>query len=115
MRELPNVADPMPISFFYFKEDLEARNVNYLTVAEYQNACVAHGVNGKSEQESFLRILYALGSVLNFDDPESPYQELRDTNVLNPDWITDGVYRIINNKGLAFAGGVLDRLISARC
>ena len=108
IRTLPHVADPMPISFFNLKRDLEARNVNYLTFAEYQEACAAHGVDAKAEQTGFLRILHALGSVLNFDDPASPFQELRDTNVLDPGWITDGVYRIINNKELAFAGGVLE-------
>ena len=68
IRTLPHVADPMPISFFNLKRDLEERNVNYLTFTQYQEACIAHGVDGKSEQASFLRILHALGSVLNFDD-----------------------------------------------
>jgi hypothetical protein len=40
--------------------------------------------------------------VLHFDD-----LPLRDTNVINPRWVTEGVYRIINSPAVSLAGGVL--------
>src|SRR5262249_40980474 len=48
-----------------------------------------------------------LGVVLNFNDPNDPYR-LQDTNILNPVWVTGGVYRIINNNLLMQRQGVLD-------
>ena len=59
------------------------------------------------EQRRLLRFLHDLGTVLNFDDPESPYQ-VGDTNILNPEWVTVGVYKIINNNALAQAQGKLE-------
>ncbi len=47
-----------------------------------------------------------LGSVLNFSDPDSPYP-LEETKILNPEWVTRGVYKILNNNALMNAGGVL--------
>ena len=47
--------------------------------------------------------LHRLGIALNFrDDPR-----LRDTHVLNPRWITEGIYRILNATKLAQQKGVL--------
>ena len=54
-----------------------------------------------------LRFLHDLGTVLNFDDPDSPYQ-VGDTNILNPEWVTEGVYAIINNQPLMQAQGQLE-------
>ena len=108
VREMPHVADPVPASFFELKRDLEAQTKDYLTFAEYQEACGAHGIERKQDQESFLRILHSLGSMLNYDDPDSPYA-LRDTNVLKPEWVVDGVYQIINSNLLMKSGGVLER------
>jgi internalin A len=70
VRELPHVADAVPTSFFDLKRDLESRTKDYLTFAEYQEACRAHGIERQQDQKSFLRILHALGSMLNYDDPE---------------------------------------------
>ena len=54
-------------------------------------------------QESLASYLHILGIALNFmDDPR-----LRDTHVLNPHWVTNGIYSIINSKVLAAQKGEL--------
>jgi hypothetical protein len=64
-------------------------------------------VGEEREQRRLLRFLHDLGTVLNFDDPDSPYQ-VGDMNILNPEWVTQGVYAIINNQPLMQAQGQLE-------
>ncbi len=77
-----------------------------LEIKEYERICQQHGLEKKSDQQLLLRFLHDLGSVLNFSDPDSPYP-LEETKILNPEWVTRGVYKILNNNDLMRAGGVL--------
>jgi len=107
---MKHVFDPLPISYFTIKEKLEelAQKNNYIDIWTYYQLCVDKDVNEQGEQDRLLRFLHDLGTVLSFNDPESPYS-LRETSVLNPEWVTDGVYKILNDKQMAKHGGVLSR------
>src|SRR5262249_7603623 len=59
-------------------------------------------------QTTLIRFLHDLGVVLNFNDEDNPYK-LKDTTILNPEWVTDGVYAIINDNRLVQGRGVLTR------
>jgi len=109
-RKMRHVFDPLPIAYFTIKEKLEAlaRNKNYIDLRTYYKLCADNGVEKQDEQDRLLRFLHDLGTVLSFNDPENPYS-LRETSVLNPEWVTDGVYKILNEKQLANRGGVLSR------
>ncbi len=106
---LPHVFDELPASYFTVKEKLEARarNTDYIDIEEYRALCGEYGVDNEKEQNLLIRFLHDLGNVLNFDDPDDPYK-LHDTNILNPEWVTAGVYKIINNNELMQAAGVLE-------
>ena len=71
--------------------------------------CCKKGVADEKYQQILIRFLHDLGDVLYFHDPQGPYHELRDTNILNPEWVTKGVYKILNNLELIHRHGVLDR------
>ncbi len=108
IRALEHVFDPVPRSFFSVKEEIEARTRtrDFLEVGEYEAICRQHDLEKESDQRLLLRFLHDLGSVLNFSDPDSPYP-LEETKILNPEWVTRGVYKILNNNDLMNAGGVL--------
>ena len=110
VQRLEHVHDRVPASYFRVKEELEeqAREKDFLDIDEYQGICRTHGVKEQSHQRTLIRFLHDLGNVLNFDDPDNPYQ-LRDTKVLNPEWVTGGVYKILNNQMLMRQDGVLER------
>ena len=110
VQRLEHVHDRVPVSYFRVKEELEeqAREKDFLDIDEYQGLCRTHGVKEQSHQRTLIRFLHDLGNVLNFDDPDNPYQ-LRDTKVLNPEWVTGGVYKILNNQMLMRQDGVLER------
>jgi GTPase SAR1 family protein len=107
---LAHVDDELPESYFNVKAALEeaALKQHYVDMPEYARLCKAQGVDEEREQRGLLRVLHDLGTVLNFDDPDSPYQ-VGDTNILNPEWVTQGVYAIINNQPLMQAQGRLER------
>ena len=42
-----------------------------------------------------------MGIVLNFTDDD----RVRDTSVLNPNWVTDGIYALLNNANLQKQSG----------
>jgi internalin A len=74
-----------------------------LTFDQYQQICRANGEVAAAEQEKLAFYLHSLGIVLNYkDDPR-----LSDTHVLNPHWVTSGIYTILNAPRLAEQHGVL--------
>ena len=74
-----------------------------LTLDEFREICVQRGETEPSKQESLARLLHKLGAVLHFvDEPR-----LRDTAVLNPHWVTDGVYRLLRFKDRPDSDGTL--------
>ena len=110
VQRLEHVHDRVPVSYFRVKEQLEeqAREKDFLDIEEYRGLCRKHGVAEQGHQNTLIRFLHDLGNVLNFDDPDNPYQ-LQDTKVLNPEWVTGGVYKILNNQMLMRQDGVLER------
>jgi internalin A len=92
-----------PASWFAIKERLATMSESYLLFDQFRQVCRELGEADGAEQESLAGYLHTLGIVLNYkDDPR-----LRDTHVLNPRWVTGGIYRILNAPLLADRQGVL--------
>ena len=108
IQRLPHVYDQVPESYFAVKQELErkAKREDFIDIGKYREICVRRGVEETEDQTRLIRFLHDLGNILNFDDPDSPYQ-LEQTKVLNPEWVTGGVYKILNNVELMKRGGVL--------
>jgi small GTP-binding protein len=71
-----------------------------LSLDEYEDLCEQHGVD-PDHRAGFLRRLNDLGVVLYFGDDA----RLELNAVLNPYWVTEGIYRIINHESsIAFGG-----------
>jgi internalin A len=76
---------------------------NYLSLQGFRELCRFHGEFHERKQESLARILHHLGAVLHYiDDPR-----LRDTSVLNPHWVTSGVYTLLRHRDVPNGDGVL--------
>ena len=75
----------------------------HLTLEEFREICRRNGETSAERQESLARLLHQLGAVLHFaDDPR-----LRSTAVLNPHWVTDGVYRLLRYKDRPKSDGTI--------
>ncbi|OHB64560.1 MAG: hypothetical protein A2Y76_11060 [Planctomycetes bacterium RBG_13_60_9] len=110
IRGMKHVFDPVPEEYFQIKKELEelAEQENYIEMSQYYSLCTRHNVQTQKEQDRLLRFLHDLGSILCFNDPDSPYQ-LREMSVLNPAWVTRGVYRVLNSARVAKRRGQLLR------
>ncbi len=102
--KLPDIRQPFPNSWFAIKEELsKPRRKNFITFDEYRALCAKLGEEAHQGQESLSTILHRLGIALNFsDDPR-----LHDKHVLNPHWLTTGIYTLLNSKTLAARKGEL--------
>jgi internalin A len=100
---LPGLRDAFPAAWFDIKERLAGMPENYLTFPEYQRLCGELGESDPLAQESLAGHLHRLGLALNYkDDPR-----LRDMHVLNPRWLTEGVYQILRAETVARRQGEL--------
>jgi len=95
---IPHIKDLLPNSWFQIKTQLEAmpESYDFISYEKYQEMCQKAEIKEASAQKSLVQFLHDLGIVLNYqDDPR-----LNETNVLNPEWVTDGVHDILNNHDL---------------
>jgi internalin A len=93
---LPHLRDAFPASWFAIKDELAGTKKNYLRFDQYRDACARLGETDPKAQEALAYYLHSLGIALNYkDDPR-----LKDTHVLNPHWVTNGIYKIVNSETL---------------
>jgi internalin A len=102
---LEHIHDQLLLNWFAVKTRLEGMEEDYIPYPEYVRMCEAENIADAVSQRTLVGFLHDLGIVLNFqEDPR-----LEDTNILNPEWVTNGVYRILNSNELFQSKGVLER------
>ncbi len=104
VRILPHVFDPFPSTWLQIKNELENLDVDFLPYQDYVEICQRHEVSDRISQQTLIGFLHDLGIALNFYDDA----RLQDTNILNPEWLTNGVYTLLNNNLLFKNKGVFD-------
>jgi internalin A len=93
-KKIPEVWLPFPERWRTIKDKVASMRDNFLTYEQYTNLCKKFGETRKDAQADLAGILHALGLALYFGkDPR-----LHDTRVLNPSWVTGGVYSIIRSQ-----------------
>lgn len=101
--QLPDLRAAFPAAWFQIKEKLSKSKKNFLAFDEYRAICAKYGEQDEGAQESLATHLHRLGIALNFRED----RRLRDTHVLNPRWVTEGIYGLLNSARLAAAKGEL--------
>lgn len=93
---LEHLRDAFPAAWFSIKDMLAGMKKNYVSFEEYRRFCEEQGEMDSKAQEALAGYLHNLGIVLNYkDDPR-----LQDKHVLNPHWVTGGIYKILNSDKL---------------
>ena len=101
--KLPHIHSKISPSWLSVRSKIEESNESYINFSKFQNICTNAGVINSEEQLTLLSFLHDLGIVFHYkDDPR-----LEDTNILNPNWVTNGVYDILNSRLLAKSKGIL--------
>ena len=97
--DLPHIKDLVPQTWFHVKDNLEGQKENgldCLSIDKYRNLCESKLVTKETDQDLLVNFLNDLGVMLHYGD----HQVLCDLNILNPQWVTQGVYAIINHPDL---------------
>ena len=94
--QLDDVFNLLPLTWFRVKEQLEGMNEDFISYTRYTGLCYQQNVIDEDNQEQLIELLHDLGLVLNFRD----HPILKDTNVLNPDWVTTGIYAVLSDETL---------------
>ncbi|MEM8808649.1 MAG: COR domain-containing protein [Cyanobacteria bacterium P01_G01_bin.38] len=94
--QLRDVYNLLPLSWFEVKEQLENLDRDFISYSEYLGICYQHAITDEQNQEQLIDLLHNLGLVLNFRE----HPLLHNTNVLNPNWVTEGIYTLLSDDAL---------------
>ncbi|MDV3351894.1 COR domain-containing protein [Leptothoe sp. LEGE 181152] len=90
---LEHINDSLLVSWFKVKSHLEklSQSENYITYSTYEKICQSENIE---DHHGLIQLLNDLGIVLNFRE------DLRLGNIciLNPKWIIEGIYKILNDN-----------------
>lgn len=100
--KLPHIHELMPTTWFTLKQSIENHPENYISYSDYHDLCLKHKILEQDSQSTLCAFLHDLGIVLNFRDDE----RLKDTIVLNPEWVTNAVYKLLDNLELFKKHGI---------
>ncbi|MCX6583531.1 MAG: leucine-rich repeat domain-containing protein [Candidatus Aminicenantes bacterium] len=95
LSEMAHLQDPLPKTWVQIRDDLKNQKRDYISLAEYLAICEKRNLN--REQAEFLSdYLHDLGVILHFRGEPL----LEDTVILNPEWATAAVYKIIDTPAI---------------
>jgi internalin A len=96
---LKHVRGEISVKWLNVKSELEAlrdeQDYNYIPWSKYAAICSKYDLCDQDEQRVLIDFLHSLGTVSNF---RLHNEKLEDTNVLNPVWVTKGIYQILNSQ-----------------
>jgi small GTP-binding protein len=103
-KSLPSVNVMLPRTFLAVKDALEEmkRNEKVKVIEEsiYRRLCEENGITEEERQNTLLGLLHDMGVVLHYED-----DRLSDFGILNPDWATGGVYKVVNSPQIKESHG----------
>ena len=94
--QMKHVHDIWPREWLAVKRRLKEMHADYIPVEKYFEICGEEKLDEADLRDSLLEMLHVLGTVIRFPG---------DTQVLNPRWVTQGVYglltsaQLVNNQG----------------
>lgn len=98
---LPGLKAKWPVAWRRVKQELPAAKKNWLAFEDFCAFCRALGVAKPEDQEALAVSLHDLGLMLAYRKEEA----LRGFGVLNPQWVTKGIYDMLNAPELKAQNG----------
>ncbi|MBQ6159753.1 MAG: leucine-rich repeat domain-containing protein [Oscillospiraceae bacterium] len=95
-------------------QKMQEKKVDFISFGDYLDVCARHGLGGESEVNASIRMWLLdwfndLGVCFSYHQGLPQGAALMDCKVLNPDWLTNGVYRVLWNGVGCSGGGILSR------
>jgi len=104
LSKVPLTRNEWPESWFRAKERLEELNDPCISYEDCEALCREAGVKGEISQQVLVDFLHDLGIVIHFTE-----FDLADNHVLDPKWVTEAVYKIINAPSIAQRNGLFSK------
>jgi internalin A len=96
IKNLPHIGATLPKTWVRVREILERDEHDYISLEKYLSICQDNGFVQIKDSLQLSSYLHDIGVFLHFqDDPL-----LRKTVILKPNWATDAVYKVLDNKNL---------------
>lgn len=91
---LPHVSDKLPFSWKYIRDDLEAlgKTKSYISEQDYCDLCANFNLN-QDQAYHLSNYLHDLGTIIH----NQKDLNLLNTVVLNPEWLTNAIYAIVDD------------------
>ena len=109
--KLDSVKLELPKSWADIREDMLKMQIPYISVKEYRDICSHHGLSGNDRDSESIRMWLLewfndMGICFSYHkNAPIKAKKLRDYKVLQPKWLTEGIYRIIYNGSQCTASG----------
>ena len=95
LSNLPLIGVTLPATWTRVRDTLEQDPRNYIDIEEYLGICERHGFTEHKDKMQLIGYLHDLGVCLHFQEDESLLQRIV---ILNPEWATAAVYRVLDNR-----------------
>ncbi|WP_414933049.1 COR domain-containing protein [Vibrio europaeus] len=104
IRTLPMRQIALPSNWLNVKHQLreQAQSKDLLYLNTFREICSQNDITDKFAKDTLLRLLHDLGAVIAFEELKS-----HNTAILNPHWITEGIYAIIRSDVLSENNGII--------
>ncbi|MCH8853990.1 MAG: GTPase [Planctomycetes bacterium] len=102
--DLPLMGAEWPADWVAAAETVRARKENQIATQELMTLFTDHGVADDS-RKVLARALHELGDILHFEDDK----ELGDTVLLNPQWVTENISRVLEHDEIVEGLGIFRR------
>ncbi|MCS0406716.1 ADP-ribosylation factor-like protein [Vibrio diabolicus] len=94
VRQLPMRKVRLARNWIQIKEDIKDLSLEYdhLPLSRFSDICNSYGVTDYEAQKTLRNLLHDLSVIIAFEELDG-----FDMGILNPHWITDGIYTLINS------------------
>src|SRR5215216_689871 len=103
--EMVKTATVFPAKWVRIRQQLLDVQKDFISFKEFRRICSEFGENDAAAQEDLADVLHNLGIVITFRDQPQQAPLI----VLNPRWVTDAVYRVLNSPQLVRQHGEFTR------
>lgn len=100
---MPEIRMNFPLDWLRVKERIESMEAEYLSENEFSALCRDKGIVDEQQRAALSWALHCLGIALHYRDDV----RLRETSILKPEWVTQGIYKILTTPELLVREGEL--------
>ena len=103
LRNLSYIREGLPDSWLAIQSELANIERDYIDYRNFRDLCKNHGLD-QQETEELSLLLHDLGILLNYRQEGS---SLQGTAILDPEWLTTGIYQILQARQLQSQQGII--------